>query len=1232
MTVIGADQENPHDLISINGASAALMISGIPFEGPIGAVRLAYSQDGTWIPHPTYEEGDAATFELVVAGRELDSGDVAVMMVEAGGTEKSFSYFEAGAPKVTEDVVADGLEASKVWIKESIALQRQLVAEVIERDGPIEPMAFTPVLDYGDDVWEAVERLATPKLATAVTISGKAERNAATDAVKVDVVSELAGSPDAPGAFAGREKEIKEAVRSLTKKLVRKRIIDDGVRIDGRGITDLRPVSAEVGVLPTAHGSGLFQRGETQVLNVCTLAMPRMNQLMDTLSPETTKRYMHHYNMAPWANGEVGRVGSPKRREIGHGALAARAVLPVVPSQEEFAYSLRLVSEVLSSNGSTSMASVCSSSLSLMDAGVPVKAAVAGIAMGLIYENGTYTTLTDILGAEDAFGDMDFKVAGTADVVTALQLDTKIEGIPADVLKAALGQAREARLQILEVMNATISEARPEVGETAPKIASFQIPIDRIGEVIGPKGKVINLIQQETGADIAVDDDGTVGTVTIGSPDGRKVEAAKERIMLIIDPPTANVGEIYTGKVVNITKFGAFVNILPGRDGLVHISKLGRGKRINRVEDVVDLGDEIVVRVDEIDDRGKVSLSPVGDDSERRAARVVRPYDRSGSAAVGRAVVRLRRIGPGRLRGQLRGGFRRRGPRGVRRSRARDRHGLVRRRRPSRRRAPPAAPLSAQPVTHVTQLPSGLRVVTERVPTALSVAAGVWVGVGARDEPDELSGVSHFLEHLLFKGTEERSARAIAAAVDRVGGDMNAFTAKEYTAYYCRVPAAELPSRPRAARRRADRSGVAGRGRRQRAPGHPRGAGHGRRPARGRRPPPAGRSHVSRATRSAGRPRGRWPRWRPSRRTTSARSSASGTGRRRWWWPWPAPRPRPGGGRGRTALPGGRAGRAPQAGGARRASRRHWWSTGAAPSRSSSRSASGAFPAATPTARRSTSSTTCSAAVRRAGCSRRSASSGGWPTPSAPARRRTPTPVHSSISAGTAPAQVGEVLNLIDTEVAALLTDGMTGDELRDGHRVPHGSVRDGPGGQRQPDGPPGRAADDHRRRPPGRASSSNAGGPSPPADVARVTERVLDQPRSLAVVGPVSEAAAAPRSVAAGPRLPSIRAMAAQEEHAALAGDQPPRPRHRRHGRDRPLLPRRARRPAGGDHRYPRVPPLLLRRRARRTRWPSSSTRARPCTASPSLRACPTPERPSSTTCRSTCPTSRRWSRCRPA
>ncbi|HTH05062.1 MAG TPA: polyribonucleotide nucleotidyltransferase [Ilumatobacteraceae bacterium] len=609
-TVLGADQHNPHDVLSINAASAALMISGIPFEGPIGAVRIAYSTEGTWIPHPTYEEGDAATFELVVAGRELDNGDVAVMMVEAGGTEKSFAYYAEGAPKVDEQVLADGLEACKVWIKESIALQRQLVASVIATQGPIERMQYSTAVDYTPEVMAAVEGIVSADLGAAIKIAGKHERNAATDAAADKALAALCGEGS---EFEGQERAVKDAVRSLTKKLVRRRIVDEGLRIDGRGVRDLRPVSAEVGVLPTAHGSGLFQRGETQVMSVCTLAMPRMNQMLDTLTPVTEKRFLHHYNMPPWANGETGRVGSPKRREIGHGALAGRAILPVVPSQEDFAYTLRLVSEVLASNGSTSMGSVCSASLSLMDAGVPVKGAVAGIAMGLVKDGDNYVTLTDILGAEDAFGDMDFKVAGTADAITALQLDTKIDGIPASVLTAALEQAKEARLSILEVMNAAIAAPRDTVAETAPKISTIFIPMDKIGEVIGPKGKVINTIQQETGADISVDDDGAQGIVTIGAVEGWRMEEAKAAILAIVDPPKAEIGKTYTGRVVNITKFGAFVNILPGRDGLVHISKLGRGKRINAVEDVLSLGDEIEVTVEEIDDRGKVSLVPAGD-------------------------------------------------------------------------------------------------------------------------------------------------------------------------------------------------------------------------------------------------------------------------------------------------------------------------------------------------------------------------------------------------------------------------------------------------------------------------------------------------------------------------------------------------------------------------------------------------------------------------------------------
>ncbi len=605
-TILGADQENPHDVLAINGASAALMISGIPFNGPIGAVRVAFTAEGEWVPHPTYQDGDESTFELVVAGRALEDGDIAIMMVEAGGTEDAWRIYADGAPKVTEEVIAQGLEAAKTWIRESIDAQNELVAKF----GQKPPVPYERQVDYGDDVFARVTEVGTDRIAEASAISSKAERNLATDAAITAIKGDLAAE------FEGRDKEIKGAVKALQKKIVRKRIVEEGMRIDGRGPTDIRPLSAEIGLIPTAHGSGLFQRGETQVLSVATLGMPRMEQMLDTIGIDDSKRYMHHYNMAPFATGETGFMRGPKRREIGHGLLAERALLPVVPPLDEFPYTLRVVSDCMSSNGSTSMASVCGSTLSLMDAGVPIKAPVAGIAMGLVFAEGKYTTLTDILGAEDAFGDMDFKVAGTADFVTALQLDTKIAGIPADVLGAALQQAYQARMQVLEVMLGAIAEPRAEVNETAPKIISFEIPMDKIGEVIGPKGKVINAMQQETGADINVDDDGQVGTVTIGSRDGAAVTEARRRIELILDPPRANVGDVYTGKVVNITKFGAFVNILPGRDGLVHISKLGRGKRVERVEDVVSLGDDIIVRVDDVDPQGKVALSPVGEDGE----------------------------------------------------------------------------------------------------------------------------------------------------------------------------------------------------------------------------------------------------------------------------------------------------------------------------------------------------------------------------------------------------------------------------------------------------------------------------------------------------------------------------------------------------------------------------------------------------------------------------------------
>jgi polyribonucleotide nucleotidyltransferase len=623
-TTLAADLVNPHDVVTINGASAALMLSGIPFDGPIGAVRLAFTTDGTWIPYPTYEEGSESTFEMVVAGRALDNGDVAISMVEAGGTEASWPAFQDGAPKVDESVLAGGLEAAKQYILESIRAQRELMAAFGVKD----PMPYSVTSDYSPEVFAAMDA-ERDQIATTQVITDKAARLEAEATLRDQLVAELRQQF---AEVAGADKQLKAAFRSVTKAVVRSRIVNEGARIDGRGPRDIRPLSAEVGVLPSVHGSGLFQRGETQVLNVTTLGMPRMEQMIDALGDVTRKRYMHHYNFPPYSTGETGFMRGPKRREIGHGMLAERALVPVLPTPEEFAYTIRTVSDVLSSNGSTSMASVCGSSLSMMDAGVPLRAAVAGIAMGLVYADGKYTTLTDILGAEDAFGDMDFKVAGTAEFVTALQLDTKIEGIPADVLTQALEQAKEARLAILEVMAAAIAEPRSEVGETAPKIVSFEIPMDKIGEVIGPKGKVINAIQQETGADISVDDDGSVGRVSIGSTDSGAVAEAERQIRLILNPPTAEVGQVYQGRVVNVTKFGAFVNILPGRDGLLHISKIGGGKRIDRVEDVLDLGDAIEVRVDDVDPNGKVSLSlasaPVAeasDDNERRDRRESAP-------------------------------------------------------------------------------------------------------------------------------------------------------------------------------------------------------------------------------------------------------------------------------------------------------------------------------------------------------------------------------------------------------------------------------------------------------------------------------------------------------------------------------------------------------------------------------------------------------------------------------
>jgi polyribonucleotide nucleotidyltransferase len=617
--VLGADQENPYDVLALNGASAALMLSGIPFEGPVGAVRLSYTADGEWLAHPTYAESDAGAFDMVVAGRQLEDGDIAVMMVEAGGTEGAWELYEDGAPKVNEEALAAGLEASKAHIAAMIELQRQLLEVHQEAHGIPEAIAWVPQVDYSPEIADAVAAAAGDRIVETASIADKAERTAAESALRDELVATVAGAAD-EAERSNAEKQAKAAFRAATKEAVRSRIVNDGARIDGRGPKDLRPLSSEVGVVPTAHGTGLFQRGETQVLNITTLGIGRMDQMIDGIDPVTKKRYMHHYNFPPFSTGEPGFMRGPKRREIGHGALAEKALFPLVPAMSEFPYTIRLVSEVLSSNGSTSMASVCASSLSLMDAGVPLRAPVAGIAMGLVYADGKYTTLTDILGAEDAFGDMDFKVAGTSEFVTALQLDTKIEGIPADVLIAALNQAKEARLAILDSMNAALPEPRSEVNETAPKIISFEIPADKIGEVIGPKGKVINSIQGETGADISVDDDGMVGVVSVSAVDGNAVAEAERQIRLILDPPTPEVNAEYTGKVVSITKFGAFINILPGRDGLLHISKIGGGKRIDKVEDVLELGQDLDVYVEDIDPNGKVSLRMAGDDKADSAS------------------------------------------------------------------------------------------------------------------------------------------------------------------------------------------------------------------------------------------------------------------------------------------------------------------------------------------------------------------------------------------------------------------------------------------------------------------------------------------------------------------------------------------------------------------------------------------------------------------------------------
>jgi polyribonucleotide nucleotidyltransferase len=612
ITVLSMAPDEFYDALAINAASASTQISGLPFSGPIAAVRLALIGD-QWVAFPKHSQLAEAVFDIVVAGRVVTapdgSQDVAIMMVEAEATDVSWELIEAGATKPSEEVVAQGLEAAKPFLKQLVEAQQKLAdqsAKAIE-DYPV----FS---DYTPEVLAAVDGLAATKLAAVYQIADKQELQSADDELKTSVKDAIAQKVESGDLPEGSQGMVSAAYKSVTKRVMRDRVLAEGVRIDGRGLSDLRVIDAEVDVIPRVHGSALFQRGETQILGITTLNMLKLEQQIDSLNPIKTKRYMHHYNFPPYSTGETGRVGTPKRREIGHGFLAERALVPVLPSREDFPYAIRQVSEALSSNGSTSMGSVCASTLAMLNAGVPLKAPVAGIAMGLISGEVDgemrYAALTDILGAEDALGDMDFKVAGTSEFVTAIQMDTKLDGIPASVLASALTQAREARLHILSVMNEAI-DAPDEMAATAPRVITVMIPSDKIGELIGPKGKTINSIQDETGAQISIDDD---GTVFIGAVDGDSAEAARARVNAIANPVNPEVGEQYLGTVVKIAAFGAFISLVPGQDGLLHISevrKLAGGKRVDDVEDVLSVGQKVLVEISKIDDRGKLSLSPV---------------------------------------------------------------------------------------------------------------------------------------------------------------------------------------------------------------------------------------------------------------------------------------------------------------------------------------------------------------------------------------------------------------------------------------------------------------------------------------------------------------------------------------------------------------------------------------------------------------------------------------------
>ena len=625
ITVMSIAPGEFYDALAINAASASTQISGLPFYGPVAGIRMALIGD-QWVAFPKHSQLAEAVFDLTVAGRlvtdENGNEDVAIMMVEAEATEGSWELIRGGATKPDEAVVAQGLEAAKPFLRQLAKAQAELAAQSAKeiQDYPL----FPP---YSDQAYNAVAEIAYDDLKTVYQIADKQERQKADDELKERVKTAINEKVEA-GQLGGEVPPmVSAAYKSVSKKVMRTRVLTEGIRIDGRGLTDIRALDAEVQVIPRVHGSAIFQRGETQILGVTTLNMLKMEQQIDSLNPVTKKRYLHHYNFPPYSTGETGRVGSPKRREIGHGFLAERALVPVLPPREEFPYAIRQVSEALGSNGSTSMGSVCASTLSLLNAGVPLKAPVAGIAMGLISDEvdgeTRYAALTDILGAEDALGDMDFKVAGTSEFVTAIQLDTKLAGLPSSVLDGALKQAKEARTAILAVINQAI-DAPDEMAPTAPRVISVNIPVDKIGELIGPKGKTINAIQDETGADISIEED---GTVYIGAVDGPSAEAARAQVLAIGNPLQPEVGERYLGTVVKIATFGAFVSLTPGKDGLLHISEvrkladhspqdpylalLAGGKRVENVEDVLGVGQKIQVEITKIDDRGKLSLAPV---------------------------------------------------------------------------------------------------------------------------------------------------------------------------------------------------------------------------------------------------------------------------------------------------------------------------------------------------------------------------------------------------------------------------------------------------------------------------------------------------------------------------------------------------------------------------------------------------------------------------------------------